>query len=252
MIRSPSAMPSEKEHHRFSREFYRSRARRRWPNGAKFWELVPTNVTADECWVWLGKHYERPKEFERYGGYGITSYGGRSQRAHRAMWLRVVGPIPKGLEVCHSCDTRACVNPKHLFLATHQENMLDCARKKRLYWYRPDARNNVGGSIKLNEEKVREIFRLSTEGKSGLEIAPLFGISHCAIYAVLSGRTWKWVPRPENFARPTRDEWRSGNSAKQRDAARRIAQVEHVCACGRKTKGVGHWAHVKACQKAAA
>lgn len=217
------------------------------PRGSTFWENVPKGLGDDECWPWLGRLFQRwPNEI--HGGYGRTSYGGKRMSASRGMYLRMNGPIPKGMEVCHRCDNRACVNPSHLYLATHLENMLDCARKKRLYWYRPDARNNTAGTIRLDEQKVREILRLTTEGVTGTELATRFGTTNFAIYAILWGKTWKWVPRPANFARPTREEWRNGNSEKQRAAARRTSQIEHTCACGRKTRGAGHFAHVKACR----
>lgn len=61
-----------------------------------------TQISAT-CHLWAGG-------IGRTHGYGHVWYKGKSYRVHRLVWELANGPIPKGFEVCHSCDVRHCVN----------------------------------------------------------------------------------------------------------------------------------------------
>lgn len=80
------------------------------------------------CFLWSGVTGGR--------GYGYFWINGKKIGAHRAAWEFANGPIPRGVGyhgtcVCHRCDTPLCVNPAHMFLATHKWNMTDKIRKGR-------------------------------------------------------------------------------------------------------------------------
>ena len=74
------------------------------------------------CKIWNGTKRK---------GYGKLTINGKLQSAHRASFSLFNGPIPKTFVVCHKCDCPACINPEHLFIGTHSENMLDMSQKGR-------------------------------------------------------------------------------------------------------------------------
>jgi hypothetical protein len=72
------------------------------------------------CWLW-----DNPNDSS--GGYGMLT----GIPAHRASYTAFVGEIPAGKIILHKCDTPACVNPDHLTLGSHRDNVIDAHRKRR-------------------------------------------------------------------------------------------------------------------------
>jgi hypothetical protein len=139
----------------------------------RFWSMV-----SKDCWIWKGA-------LQR-DGYAHFGRNGKTISAHRYVYETLVGPIPEGMDVLHRCDVRSCVNPAHLFLGSHAENMADMKRKRRTTY---GERNS---HATLTDDMVREIRPLF--GKvTQREIAKRFGVGLGAIAMLSSGKTWRHV-----------------------------------------------------------
>ena len=76
------------------------------------------HIPETPCWVWRG--------YIRHQGYGVWGRKpSETREAHRRSYELLVGPIPPGLEVHHRCFNRSCVNPEHLELLTHGDNLTE-------------------------------------------------------------------------------------------------------------------------------
>lgn len=129
------------------------------------------------CWLWLGAANERD--------YGLFWLDGKSVRAHRASWKIHKGE-PGSLHVLHRCDNTFCVNPEHLFLGTHQNNMDDMKSKGRLV----NPRGPQNGNTKLTAEIVATI---KSSDDSNINLGRKYGVSAAAIYLVRKGENWSHV-----------------------------------------------------------
>lgn len=104
----------------------------RRPLGERLWART---TKTEGCWLWDGS-----RNRDGYGTIGNGNTG--SMLTHRAAWIVTNGPIPAGLNVCHSCDNPRCVRPDHLFLGTQYDNIQDCYAKGRDRWSRAMAEAN--------------------------------------------------------------------------------------------------------------
>ncbi len=95
----------------------------------RFWNKVdiPLNEKGepdhDKCWMWTSTIYKN--------GYGQFSKNRKTNLAHRIAYLLENGEFDKTKCVLHRCDTKACVNPKHLWSGTLKDNSQDCKNKGR-------------------------------------------------------------------------------------------------------------------------
>lgn len=148
--------------------------------------IYACSISTDSgCWEWaraVGKN-----------GYGLVTIGkGNQDYAHRASYAAFNGPIPKGMDVCHSCDNRKCVKPGHLFVGTRKQNMEDCARNNRVN-RTVKARGEKQHLAKLTDESVREIKAKLSDGKSCYSLGKLYGVARITISRIKNGKTWRHI-----------------------------------------------------------
>lgn len=132
------------------------------------------------CWIWMLslRHFG-------YGQFGVAS--DKSVLAHRFSYEVYKGEIPKGMLVCHACDTPSCVNPDHLFLGTHKDNTQDMLRKGR---FNPPTGERQHVS-KLKWEDVPSIKEMYANGISQSKIAKQYGLHQSTVSVLLNNKTWK-------------------------------------------------------------
>ena len=131
------------------------------------------------CFLWPGAVDQ--------SGYGRVMIKGKCREAHRLAFEVFEGPIPEGRCVLHKCDVRCCVNPKHLFLGSRRDNIVDMDRKGR----RTVLSGPSHGNSKLSVEAVQEIRAELSPVKT---LVAKYGVTKRVIYNVLRGLSYRGVP----------------------------------------------------------
>jgi hypothetical protein len=145
--------------------------------------------TTGTCWLW--------RAGKTTAGYGVAYVPAKSY-AHRVSYEHFVGPIPPGREIAHSCDTRHCVNPAHLRIATHAENMADMRVRGRGSGPIGNTWNQGSRSRRttLTEEDVAAIL---SDPRTFVKIARDYGVSRQTISGIRQRRKWTHVPTPPGY-----------------------------------------------------
>ena len=140
----------------------------------------------DGCWEWQGGKNAK--------GYGTMRVGrdrrGPTQLAHRVSYALFCAPVAPAESVCHKCDNPSCVNPTHLFLGSHADNMADMKAKGRA--------RSVNGErsrfAKIAEPDVVTIRDRYRGGESPSLIGADYGLTYNAVIFIATGQKWKHVP----------------------------------------------------------
>ena len=143
----------------------------------RFWSKVQKT---ESCWLWTAGKF--------HNGYGSFKMRRRMHSAHRVAWGLTNGSIPDdhtyhGVCVLHRCDVRACVNPSHLFLGTHADNVADMAAKGRSF----NARGSDHQGSKLTDAQVLAI---RSDARLQRVIAAEYGLAQTTVGRIRSRRAW--------------------------------------------------------------
>lgn len=138
----------------------------------------------DSCWIWHGQRHQL--------GYGIVRHqSGRREAAHRIAFRFYRGEIPRGLLVCHKCDTPSCVNPEHLFLGSQKDNLLDMIKKGRKKIWHPVGEKNPKSIF--SEQQIRIMRSLYDSGQKVANIRRRFGGAYQSVWLAVKRKTWKHI-----------------------------------------------------------
>lgn len=139
-------------------------------------------ATPDKCWEW--------KANTNGAGYGLlwSLEHGRKVLAHRYSYEYFVGPLRDDELILHSCDNPACVNPAHLRVGTHKQNVADMDLRGR--------RNTTpllgveNPNAVLTAEQVTALRIDYCAGAGRAELASKYGVSPLSIHDYVSGGAW--------------------------------------------------------------
>ena len=153
----------------------------------RFWTKVDKT---DGCWDFT----------DLCNGYGRMRMGGRKGKHYLAHRLSYIIHHPLTIDlmehpdicVCHRCDNPKCVNPAHLFLGTHTDNMRDKETKGRAN--HSIEKGEKHPRAKITEDDVREIRnKYANGGITHRQLALEYGVDRSSISSIISRKNWSYI-----------------------------------------------------------
>jgi hypothetical protein len=124
-------------------------------------------------------------------GYGVKVIGGKHIYAHRLTYCTHRGlplSVIEGDEIRHSCDNPRCINPDHLILGTHAQNMRDMVLRNR----QPKGEDRANSKLKTADViAIREAYANGEWWPR--KLAKKYDVSRYAIMDVATGKSWGWL-----------------------------------------------------------
>lgn len=126
-------------------------------------------------------------------GYGQLTIKGRHHKAHRLAYAKAHGlsiEDIKGMHVRHRCDNPACINPEHLELGTHADNMRDMAERGRAN----ALRGEMHPYAKLTWAQVQEIrrrYKPRDKVDGARPMSKEFGVDERHLRKIAIGKHWR-------------------------------------------------------------
>ena len=87
----------------------------------------------------------------------------------------------------HECDTKRCVNPRHLKIGTQLKNEADKVARGR------SNRGEMRWSAQLTNEQAQEILDRCRAGEAPKALADEFDVSYGIVYSIKNRTRWKFL-----------------------------------------------------------
>lgn len=149
----------------------------------RFWSHVAIG-SDNSCWLW--------RSTKSKTGYGVIRVGSltdgtrRNVLAHRFICeLAYSKQLLPGWQALHKCDVKGCVNPQHLYVGTHQQNMTDAKERHLMRTSPRPGASNPNAKLQLSEAQA---IKSSNERSSIL--ANRYGVSRTHIWHIKTGKSW--------------------------------------------------------------
>ena len=161
-----------------------------WKTPPNHWPWNQVTVDANGCWLVRNTRI----------GYARIQVNGHRRVAHRLAFEIAFGPIPDGKLVCHTCDTKPCIRPTHLFAGTSSDNAYDAYIKGRSHPPTGSrgaktphrAKGESNGNSRLLTTDIQSIREAHTYGATVIHIAHSFHIDRAAVRYILF-KGWRHV-----------------------------------------------------------